>query len=225
MSDLLSTSYSIQDDSNNMKKKNKCGICKNEGHNKKNCPERSMDNVAVFNVGSDQRDSLLNGNLFTVEVNSSSTTLYETEPVLPEMQSDFQETALEDSLIDPQPKLFITTGKTTQKRRNKKEWNAKNSRLVGQHFAIIKRRPIERRIEGKKIRQNNGSNVRNFFRGHCMMCGRVVSTQCTTCEVYLCCTEDSMQSNCMVRFHTVNDILTCEAVVPASAGEDEWKEP
>jgi len=71
-----------------------------------------------------------------------------------------------------------------ERRNTKKYWNDNFSRLRGRHFAIQTRKPEGQRKEGKE-RKGRSTNTRNFFRGKCLLCEKLIATHFAVCKVYL----------------------------------------
>lgn len=115
----------------------------------------------------------------------------------------FQKT-LQENILDP--------SKRHQHSQSKMAWNSDIFRRTGQHFAHIRKRPEENRTEGTHERTGAGSNIRNYFRGNCMMCNRYISTRCMQCSVYLCLISEGDEDTCFSKFHTNANIFDCSSI-------------
>lgn len=116
--------------------------------------------------------------------------------------------ALVDRLVfDLLDKQRENTGRVNERSRTLKQWSKDQGRLLGQHWSIQERKPEELRVEGSNPSDPTNERSRNWFRGHCMICGRTVPTKCEQCRVYLC-TDFRAETNstCMKYFHMENQL-------------------
>jgi hypothetical protein len=123
-------------------------------------------------------------------------------PMWKKTHYDFRE-ALVDRLVgDHLAEKVQETGKITERSRTLKQWTKEQSRFVGLHWTVQERRPEEHRLEGQNPSDPSKERSRNWFRGHCMLCGRSVPTKCEQCRVYLCTDiKEDTNSTCMKIFH------------------------
>ena len=107
-----------------------------------------------------------------------------------------------DILVDK----FEETGKLTDRSLNKKQWCKEKSRRIGKHWTIQDKKPDDQRVEGQNTSDPGKERTRNWFRGHCMMCGRIIPTKCQQCKVYLCTDlRADTDSTCMISFHQLEN--------------------
>eukprot|EP01035_Chromulina_nebulosa_P027422 gene27422-36069_t len=99
--------------------------------------------------------------------------------------------------------------------KSKNLWEADFSRLSGAHFPVQEHTKDDQRFEGKKRPRNEGSNVRNWVRGYCKICDKLIPTSCESCRVFLCIGNDSNTITCWKRFHT------CRKITNTIENEDE----
>ena len=87
------------------------------------------------------------------------------------------------------------------------QWSKQPSRLIGTHWTVQVRKPEDLRIEGANPLDSSKERTRNWFRGHCIVCGRIVPTKCEQCDTYLC-TDFREENNitCMKYFHQTKDL-------------------
>jgi len=98
------------------------------------------------------------------------------------------------------------TGKLTARSLNKKQWSKEKSRRIGKHWTIQDKKPDDQRVEGQNTSDPGKERTRNWFRGHCMMCGRIIPTKCQQCKVYLCTDlREETDSTCMISFHQLEN--------------------
>ena len=108
--------------------------------------------------------------------------------------------------------------------KSKKQWESDISRLSGAHFPVQVHTSGDQRYEGKKRPRIEGSNVRNWVRGYCKLCDKLIPTSCESCQVYLCIGNASNTITCWKRFHTCRKITnssTPEASEPIYEEEEE----
>ncbi len=87
------------------------------------------------------------------------------------------------------------------------QWSKQQSRFVGNHWTIQTRKPEDLRIEGLNPADSSKERTRNWFRGHCIICGRIVPTKCEQCDTYLCTDfREENNTTCMKFFHEVKDL-------------------
>jgi hypothetical protein len=61
---------------------------------------------------------------------------------------------------------------------------------------------VEALIEGANPQNSSKERTRNWFRGHCIVCGRMVPTKCEQCDTYLCTDfREENNNTCMKYFH------------------------
>lgn len=127
----------------------------------------------------------------------------------------FFEQTLQENILDPSKRRLNS--------QSKKAWNEDIFRRTGQHFAHIRKRPEENRTEGLRERTRGGSNIRNFYRGNCILCNRYVSTRCMQCSVYLCLISEGDEETCFTKFHTHIDLFDCSSIaveITSSSDDD-----
>jgi len=102
----------------------------------------------------------------------------------------------------------LETSAPQQSTQSKSAWNTDISRTIGRHFPAIVKKPEGNRREGVKKRKGKSTNTRNFWRGNCIMCHKLISSKCTQCDVYLCIIDDGDHDTCWFQFHTCEDLFT-----------------
>ena len=120
-------------------------------------------------------------------------------------------------------KKALETAAPRQSTQSKRAWNSDISRTIGRHFPAIVKKPEGNRQEGNKKRKGKSTNTRNYSRGNCMMCHKLISTKCTQCDVYLCIIDEGDHDTCWYQFHTCEDLFAkvSEAVESSSESEEE----
>ena len=144
--------------------------------------------------------------------------------ILPSRHLHFRLTLI-DALTEPYLRQrILKVAPVITNGMSKKQWEGQLSRLVGAHHPVQLHTNDDQRFEGKKRPRNEGSNVRNWKRGYCKICDKLVSTSCESCLVYLCMGNNSNTLTCWKRFHTcrkITDSKTPEAQEPTIDAEDE----
>jgi hypothetical protein len=127
-----------------------------------------------------------------------------------------------DSLVgDHLAEQHLEDGKIFERSLTLKQWTKDSSRFVGIHWTIQERKPEEQRIEGRNLSDTSKERSRNWFRGHCMICGRSVPTKCEQCRVYLCTDfKDEINSTCMKMFHKPKNL---EKSKSTAADDEDWR--
>lgn len=227
---------------------NRCGLCKAEGHNKRNCTLNSIRTITVLPAASSVAIVTVNNNTAitreVVEVAStSSTAVTVTDSVAAYNGETHQGGAplnVIDSILesrgsgdDEDTNLVLHNSSSLGKRKllqesltenklmTKKQWEKEHSRLVGAHFPTSVRLEA---FEGKPRDRGQGSNKRNWKRGSCKLCGKHLPNMCESCGVYLCIKNDQNQMNCWKRFHTRPTFSEPDDPPDAIAGEGEEEE-
>ena len=94
-----------------------------------------------------------------------------------------------------------------QQPMNKKQLEADLSRLAGAHHPTHLHTNDNQRLEGKKRPRNEGrSNARNWIRGYCKICNKLIPSFCESCQVHLCLGNVTNTLTCWKRFHTCRKI-------------------
>ena len=123
-------------------------------------------------------------------------------PMSKKTHYDFREGLVDRLVGDYLAEQVQGTGKIVERSRTLQQWTKEQSRFFGNHWTVQERRSEEHRLEGENPSDPSKERSRNWFRGHCMLCGRSVPTKCEQCRVYLC-TDIKSETNttCMKMFH------------------------
>jgi hypothetical protein len=126
----------------------------------------------------------------------------ETFPMLRKTHYAFREGLVDRLVGDLLEQKVKTDGQFHTRTLTMNQWSKQQSRLIGSHWTVQMRKPEDLRIEGENPLDSSKERTRNWFRGHCIVCGRTVPTKCEQCDTYLCTDfREENNTTCMKYFH------------------------
>jgi hypothetical protein len=142
----------------------------------------------------------------------------ETFPMQRKTHYAFRE-ALVDRLVNDQIcEKVKQTGQIIERTLTLSQWSKQLSRFVGSHWTVQTKRPEDMRTEGENSANPSKERTRNWYRGHCIICGRVISTKCQQCNAYLCTDiREETNTTCMKYFHEQKNL---EKTTSTTADDD-----
>ena len=125
-----------------------------------------------------------------------------TFPLQRKSHYDFREALVNRLTNDQISEKVKQTGQIQNRTLTLNQWSKQQSRFVGAHWTVQMRKPEDLRIEGANPADSSKERTRNWFRGHCIICGRIVPTKCEQCNAYLCTDfREENDTTCMKYFH------------------------
>lgn len=211
---------------------NRCGLCKAEGHNKRNCTLNSIrtitvqpaessvpivttanNNTAIISEVVEEPVPGIASTLSTAVIVTDSVAAYNGETHQGGAPLNVIGSILESraSGDDEDTNLVLHNSSSLGKRKLLQESLTVNKLMTKkqwekEHSRLVGAHfPTSVRLEafeGKPRDRGQGSNKRNWKRGSCKLCGKHLPNMCESCGVYLCIKNDQNQMNCWKRFHT-----------------------
>lgn len=146
---------------------------------------------------------------------------YKDEPLIPKTHLQFREMLVDQLFEETLERNILHPAEHRERKQSKTAWNQDISRRTDYHFVEMVKKPEEIRREGKKNASGEHSNMRNYYRGHCMLCDKCVSTKCKSCGIYLCIINEGNNITCFEKFHTKLELFGDEPEVEEQATDSD----